>query len=326
MMPRYSGLDIDNALVILDWSGWVRRAWHASGLDVEKTAGIVAGWLAALLSDPMPNRLVAACDPPRRRHTGFRASTWRHYATKNLEEKRQYKANRPPAAPELMAAEDALDKLLRLHSIPTLGPADATVEQNWEADDAAATAVRLASQCGRPCILVSIDKDWTQLVSTSDPSRPMVICWDPQRDAVIDDAFVLAKWNVEPRHMCDMLALMGDNGDNVPGVRGIGPKKAAELIWEFGGLDAAIVAANDDMLRETNRVLRILHEQQEHARFSRSLVRLWDEAPIDWDVEAQHVGGFDARGLERLYRSFGHTRLATSVPSFPKRAALAEEA
>jgi 5'-3' exonuclease len=326
MMPNYPGLDLDNALVILDWSGWVRRAWHASGLDVEKTAGIVAGWLAALLSDPMPNMLVAACDPPRRKHTGYRASTWRHYATRNLDESKQYKANRTPATPELMAAEDALDKLLRLHAIPTLGPADATAEQNWEADDAAATAVRLASYAGRPCVLVSIDKDWTQLVCTSDPMRPMVICWDPQRDVVIDDKFVLEKWHVEPRHMCDMLALMGDNGDNVPGVRGIGPKKAAELIWQHGGLDGAIEAANDGAQRASNRVLRILYEQQEQARFSRSLVRLWDGAPIDWDVESQYVGGFDVRGLRKLYRDFGHTILAESIPTFPKRATLAEGA
>jgi 5'-3' exonuclease len=318
MMPRYPGLDLNSALVVLDWSGWVRRAWHASGLQVDKTAGIVAGWLAQLLSDPMPCALVAATDPPRRRHTGYRIPTWRHYSTRHLDEADRYKSNRPPATEELMAAEDALDELLRLHAIPMLGPEDPTREQNWEADDAAATAVRLATDEGRPVVLVTIDKDWTQLVTTEDPTRPMVICWDPKNDTIQDDAAVLKKFNVEPRWIRDFLALTGDNGDNIPGVDKIGGKTAAELLWAYGGLDEAIEAANVEDNRRTDRALRLLYEQQAEARFSRSLVRLWDEAPIDWNPSAQMVGGFDVRGLRRLYRDFGHTRLAELIPSFPK--------
>lgn len=320
MMPNYPGLDLDRALVILDWSGWVRRAWHASGLQVDKTAGIVAGWLARLLSDPMPNMLVAACDPPRRMHTGFRAPTWRHRATRNLEESKQYKANRVPASAELMAVEGALDRLLELHAIPRLGPQDPTAEQDWEADDAAATAVRLAAMAGRPCVLVSVDKDWQQLVTTDDPLRPMVICWDPKDDTITDSRAVLTKWSVEPHQLRDLLALTGDNGDNIPGVRGIGAKSAASLIWTYGSLDDAIAAANDETQRASNRALRLLFEGQDAARFSRSLVCLWDQAPIDWDVRAQCVGGFDVRGLRKLYRDFGHTVLAESVPTFAKQA------
>jgi DNA polymerase-1 len=319
MMPNYPGLGLDNALVILDWSGWVRRAWHASGLQVDKTAGIVAGWLARMLSDPMPSAIVAACDPPRRKHTGFRVPTWRHYSTRSLDESKQYKAGRPPATEELMACEDALDELLRLHAIPVLRPDDPTSEQNWEADDAAATAVRLARFSGRPCVLVSIDKDWMQLVSTEDPMRPMVLCWDPQHDVITDEKAVLSRWSVEPDKILDLFALMGDKGDNVPGVHGIGQKKAAELIWSYGSLDGAIEASKDEATRAANRPLRLLFEQQNEALLSRSLIRLWDNAPIDWHAQSQYVGGFDVRGLRKLYRDFGHTLLAESIPTFSKR-------
>lgn len=318
MMPRYPGLDLDSALVVIDWSGWVRRAWHASGLQVDKTAGIVAGWLAALLSDPMPAYLVAATDPPRRKSTGYRAPTFRHYRTQHLPDEKRYKGDRPPATEELMAAEDALDELLRLHAIPMLGPEDPTLEQDYEADDAAATAVRLARADGRPVVLVTIDKDWLQLVSTEDPTRPMVVCWDVKDDKVIDDRAVMKKMHVEPRHICDLLALMGDNGDNVPGVTDIGLKRAAGLLWAYGSLDAAIKASEDEVARASDRSLRLLFDGRDEALFSRSLIRLWDTAPIEWDPDMQAVGGFDAAGLWRLYRRFGHTRLAESVPSFPK--------
>jgi 5'-3' exonuclease len=323
MMPRYAGLDLDRALVILDWSGWVRRAWHASGLQVDKTAGIVAGWLARLLSDPMPASLVAAVDPPRRT-TGYRAPTFRHRATAHLDEKARYKAGRLPATAELMAAEGCLDELLALHAIPTLTPEDPTREQDWEADDAAAAAVRLAASEGRPCVLVSIDKDWLPLVTTEDPTRPMVICWDPQHDEITDDRAVLTKWSVEPRQITDLLALMGDNGDTIPGVKKIGPKMAASLLWHFGTLDAAIEAAPHhetvDVDKPMRRALRLLDEQTREAKFSRSLVKLWDETPIEWHPPSQVVGGFDVPRLRRLYRDFGHTRLAESVPSFQKAA------
>jgi DNA polymerase-1 len=318
MMPNYPGLDLDRALVILDWSGWVRRAWHASGLQVDKTAGIVAGWLAQMLSDPMPSAIVAACDPPRRKHTGFRVHTWRHDSTRNLEESKQYKAGRPPATEELMACEDTLDELLRLHAIPMLRPDDPTAEQNWEADDAAATAVRLARYAGRPCVLVSIDKDWLQLVSTEDPMVPMVLCWDPKDDIITDEKAVLSKWSVEPNKIVELFAIMGDASDNVPGVKGIGKAGAAKILWTYGSLDAAIEASKDEQLRLSSRPMRLLYEQQNEAILSRGMIQLWDNAPIDWDTPSQYVGGFDVRGLRKLYRDFGHTRLAESVPTFSK--------
>lgn len=326
MMPRYPGLDLDSALVVVDWSGWVRRAWHASGLRVDKTAGIVAGWLAALLSDPMPSAIVAACDPPRRKHTGFRVPTWRHYSTRMLEESKRYKAGRIPATEELMACEDVLDELLRLHAIPMLCPDDPTAEQNWEADDSAATAVRLARQSGRPCVCITIDKDWLQLVTTDDPTVPMVLCWDPKEDVIMDDAAVLRRWSVEPNQLLDLFSLMGDKGDNVPGVVGIGQKTAAEFVWTYGGLDGTIAASEDESLRARSRPLRLVYEQQKNALLSRSLIRLWDNAPIDWHVPGQFVGGFDVRGLRKLYRDFGHTVLADSIPNFSKRSTLAEGA
>lgn len=315
MMPKYPGLDINSALVVVDWSGWIHRAWHVGG--IEKTASIVVGWFVALLSDPMPCSMVVAVDPPTK-PDGFSAWTFRHRATAELEEKKRYKGNRPPKPPEMVAIERRLREVVEAHSVPVLGPEDPTVEQDWEADDSAATAVRLATDEGRPVLLVTGDKDWLQLVQSEDPMKPLVLRWDPSKNVIEDEKSVLEKFGVSPAQLTDLLAIMGDTGDNVPGVRGLGPKKAARLIWEFGGLDEAIAAAEDAETSKQNKLLAVLHEQRQAATFSRSLVKLWDRAPIDWDPPSQAVGDFDARRIRRLYQDFGFTRLAESIPTFPK--------
>lgn len=303
MIPRLLA-DDPYALVIVDWSWWVRRAWHISGVD--GVAAIVIGNLARLLSDPMPPSIAVAVDAPSRR-------TFRHRATADMPEEQRYKANRPVMPEELKEIERRLLDVIEAHRIPILRPADPTAEQDWEADDSAATAVKLAVSEGRSVALLTLDKDWLQLVQTSDPTAPLVIGWDG-RDKVTDDNEVIASWGVQPDKMLDLLGMCGDPGDNIPGVKGLGKVGAKKIILEHGSMDAALEAT------PISRPERLLHEQKDAALFSRSMVKLWDSACIEWDPSAQMVGDFDVHEIRKLYRSFGFSRLADEVPQFGKAA------
>lgn len=310
MIPKQIAGD-PNALVIIDWSWWVRRAWHITGLD--GVMAMMVGQLARLLSDPMPPSIVAAVDTP--------ALTFRHRATLHMPPEKRYKGNRPPKPPELIAIEERLLEVLYAHRIPCLVPEDCVEEQTWEADDSGATAALRAQAEGRSVALLTIDKDWLQIVSTSDPTKPPIVQWDGA-ETVIGEDEVLQKWDVTVDQMTDLLAIMGDSGDNVPGVKGIGQKGAARLLWEYGSLDAALVA------EPTTRPLRLLHEQRDAALFSRSMVKLWTPGafgkddpgpPIQWEPDAQMTGDFDVRALTKIYRDLGFSELARSIPTFPKQ-------
>lgn len=313
MIPRAIAHD-EYALVVLDWSWLCHQAWHIGGVD--KVASIVLGRLARIMSDPMPPSMAIAVDPERvdpDDGSVRRRWTFRDKATAHLPENERYKAGRIPKPPALAAIERRMLRIVREYRIPILAPADPTAEQDWEADDSAASAVRLAVAEGRSVALVSGDKDWLALVQNSDPSRPVVVRWDG-RDEVLGDDEVLAKLQVWPRQVTDYLAIVGDASDNVPGVKGIGAKGAARVLLDHGTLDAALAAA------PLTRAERLLHEQKDAALFSRSLVRLWDEAPIEWDPSEQLMGGFNMAAVRKLYYDFGFVELMRNVPEFPKRA------
>ena len=106
--------------------------------------------------------------------------------------------------------------------------------EGFEADDIIATMTREALEKNWKVTIVSADKDLMQLVEDS------VIMWDPQRDATYDSAAVEKKFGVPPTQLLDLMALVGDSSDNIPGVPGVGPKTASSLIQEFNSLEGDI--------------------------------------------------------------------------------------
>lgn len=308
-------------LVVIDWSYLVRNAWEVGGTS--KTASIVIGRIARILSDPMPDAIVLAVDPRHELKDGstVRGWTFRDEATAELPEDKRYKANRPPEPPEFAAIQRRLLDVMRAHRIPVLEPAAAGQRQDYEADDAAATAARIARAEGRAVALLARDKDWLQCVSSEDMGAPSVIRWWPfisdaerQRGEVEEwgDAEVRKRFDVEPSQIADYLAMVGDNSDNIDGVPGIGAKRAAKILFDHGTLDAALAA--EPLTKDERK----LHEHRDAALSARSLVRLWDTAPVLWDADEQMVGGFDAPRIARLYREFGFTQLERQIPTFPK--------
>ena len=177
----------------------------------------------------------------------------------------QYKAHRPDPPDDLMPQFPLVREATAAFAVPAIELAD------WEADDLIASYGRAALEAGGRVTIVSSDKDLMQLL------RPGIEMLDPIRQKPIGPAEVMEKFGVPPEKLIDVQALMGDSIDNVPGVPGIGPKNAAQLIQEFGDLETVLAAA-PAMKPSKRRDNLIAHA--ENARLSRRLVELRDDVPL----------------------------------------------
>ena len=177
-----------------------------------------------------------------------------------------YKANRPPPPADLVPQFPLIRDAVRAFSVPCIEA------EGFEADDIIASYACAALQEGFDVSIVSSDKDLMQLV------QPGLDIYDTMKNCRIDRAGVIDKFGVPPEQVGEVLALMGDSVDNVPGVRGIGPKGAAELIQQFGSVDA-LLGRLDEVKRPKLRDL--LAEHADNARLSRELVQLKCDMPLD---------------------------------------------
>ncbi|MFP4566359.1 MAG: DNA polymerase I [Spirochaetaceae bacterium] len=188
--------------------------------------------------------------------------TFRH------EQYEEYKANREETPEELHRQIGIIEEMLSALGVPSLRV------NGYEADDIMAT---LAEQCraeGRTCYLISGDKDLLQLVGE------YVTVLKPENNdfTELDRDRVHEEWSIYPEQVGDYLALVGDSSDNIPGVKGIGAKTAAELLSEFGSL-SAIYDRLEDISRKSRRSK--LEEGRESALMSRELVRLETAVPLE---------------------------------------------
>jgi DNA polymerase I len=182
-----------------------------------------------------------------------------------------YKAHRPPPPEELIPQFALVREATEAFGVPAIELAD------WEADDLIAAYALATTNAGGQVTIVSSDKDLMQLI------RPGVDMLDPIKQKAIGPAEVVEKFGVTPDKMIEVQALIGDSTDNVPGVPGIGPKGAAQLINEFGDVEAVLAAA-PSMKPSKRRDMLIQHAEQ--ARISRVLVLLREDAPLPMPVDA----------------------------------------
>src|SRR3712207_4318062 len=183
-----------------------------------------------------------------------------------------YKAHRPPPPEDLVPQFPLIRTATRAFSIPCIE------EDGLEADDIIACYVTAAKEAGWRVTIVSSDKDLMQLVE--DGAVDML---DTMNDRRIDRNAVLEKFGVPPEKVGDVLALMGDSVDNVPGVPGIGPKTASQLIQTFGDLETVLARAEEI---KKPKLRQNLIEHAEAARLSRQLVTLVCDAPLPEPLEA----------------------------------------
>jgi DNA polymerase-1 len=261
-------------LILIDGSGFIFRAFHAlppmtrpDGVPVNAVFGFT-NMLARLLKDHAGTHFAVIFDAGR---LTFRNRLYD-----------QYKAQRPPPPPELVPQFALVRDATAAFGVPAIELAD------WEADDLIASYARAATEAGGRATIVSSDKDQMQLIRTG------VDMLDPIKQKPIGPAEVMEKFGVGPEKLIDAQALIGDSVDNVPGVPGIGPKTAAQLIGEFGDLEGVLAGAAG-MKPGKRRELLIEHAEQ--ARLSRVLVTLRDDAPLPETLESLVVRPLDRERL-----------------------------
>ena len=339
--PAPPWLDDEAALVLIDWSWWLAKAFAISGLDM---VGTVVGWLTRDVLAHRPAHLAIALDSPRGTH--------RHDMIHPSNPEWRYKGNRPPRPPEFYTLAERATQVAELHAIPVLWA------DKREADDVIATATARARSAGYRVWICSHDKDLCQLVEDDKKSGILVGTWDNAEGSFRGPEEVRAAFGVEPRQMADYLAIAGDGVDAVPGVAGLGKEAAADILRAWGDLESALAAppytdenfADADRhaaalakrlkittdpttraeiekaraevmhVRKLARAHHKLVDNAEIARFSRLLTTLDCDAPIGIPWDQLPVGGFLVDELRERLRTLGFTRLAFDVPSYPKRA------
>src|SRR5947209_11799913 len=249
-------------LYLVDGSSYIFRAYHRLPPLTNRhgtPAGAVYGYTTMLwkLADGLtkadgPTHMAVILDASEHTHRNAMYD--------------QYKAHRPPPPEDLVPQFPMIRDATRAFSIPCIE------EAGLEADDIIACYVTEAKKAGWRVTIVSSDKDLMQLVEDGH-----VDMLDTMNDRRIDRAYVEEKFGVGPELVGDVLALMGDSVDNVPGVPGVGPKTATQLIQQFGSLEA-VLAGTDQITKP--KLKQSLIDFADDARLSRELVRLVCEAPL----------------------------------------------
>ena len=205
-----------------------------------------------------------------------------------------YKANRPPPPEDLKPQFPLIRDATRAFSLPCIE------EQGLEADDIIASYARAACQRGWDVTIVSSDKDLMQLVGPCGAGRIDML--DTMKNLRIGIPEVEEKFGVAPTLVGDVLALMGDSVDNVPGIRGIGPKTATKLIQEHGSLEAALAAA---AAMKPSKLRDNLIEHADMARLSRVLVALKEDAPLPVPLDDFRLGSIPPEPLAAFLEEHG---------------------
>ncbi len=264
-------------LYLVDGSTYIFRAFFAirslsnsQGLPTNAVYGFTA-MLLKLVREARPDMLAVVFDKSA---YSFRNDM---YA--------EYKAHRPEAPPDLVPQFGLVREVTRAFRIPAIEL------EGWEADDILATLATQARQAGIHTTIVSSDKDLMQLVSGE------VEMLDTMKDKRYGPAEVFEKMGVRPEQIVDLLALMGDSVDNIPGVPGIGAKTAASLLADYGTLEG--IYANLDKLKGKRK--ETLENNREAAFLSQKLATVATEVPLDVTLDDLTCCEPDRAALTELF-------------------------
>lgn len=286
------------ALYIIDGNSYIYRAYYAvrgltnsSGLPTNAVFGF-ANMLLKVIKEKSPDLLALVFDPkgPTRRHLEFK----------------EYKAHRPPMPKDLVPQIPYIHKLVEAFRIPVF------VQEGQEADDVIATLAFKAEKEGMDITIVTGDKDILQLVG------PHIKVYDTLKDKVYERADVEERFGVPPDRVIEIMGLMGDAADNIPGVPGIGEKTAQVLIKQYGTIESVLAHA----LEITKPKLRqSLLEFAHLARLSRELAVLRADLPLDINYDDLKLKSPDNAALLRMLKELEFTTLLKYVTQEPGREA-----
>ncbi|MEM7049190.1 MAG: DNA polymerase I [Acidobacteriota bacterium] len=263
----------------------IRNLSSSKGEPTNAVFGFV-NMLRKLLADHDPEYIGVALDVGKK--------------TVRTEKYAEYKANRAPMPEDLKAQLPNIRRVLEAYQIPILEA------EGYEADDVLGSLADRASGEGFDVVLVSADKDLFQLIGEN------VSMFHTGRDKTYDPALVSEDFGVPPEQVIDVLALMGDASDNVPGVPGIGAKGAVGLVKEHGSVEKLIEVA-PDLKRKSYR--EGLQEHADKARLSKELVTIHRDLPIPFEPESLRRDPPDDEALRTLFTELEFFSLAEELGS-----------
>jgi DNA polymerase-1 len=265
-------------LILVDGSGFIFRAFHALPPLSRKSDGLPASAVLGFCNMVWKMLQEGPTPEPGDEPTHFAVIF--DYSAKSFRKEiyQDYKAHRPDPPSDLIPQFGLIRQATRAFNLACLE------QEGWEADDLIATYACQAADRGASVTIVSSDKDLMQLV------RPGISMVDTMKNVVIDRAAVKEKFGVYPEKMIELQALVGDSTDNVPGVPGIGPKTAAQLLDEYGDLETLLLRAPE--IRQQKRRENLI-QFAEQARISRKLVELTCDLPLDVPLDDLAVDAVD---------------------------------
>jgi DNA polymerase-1 len=222
----------------------------------------------------------------------------------------EYKANRDAPPEDLRPQVERCLSMLEAIGVPVVGA------EGFEADDVIAAIATRYSEA-HPDVrvrIVSKDKDLKQLLGMGEPATQM---YDIHTGALITPETLREETGLEPGQVVDMLTLMGDTVDNVPGVPGIGPKTAAQLIAEFGTLDAVVAECLEDKPKKDWKIKGKRRENiaahADRLPLSKQLVTLRADAPVELDLDGAKSASIDLHALLPILKELGFNRYEDEV-------------
>jgi DNA polymerase I len=300
--------NIQKKLFLIDAYALIFRAYYAfiknpritsKGLNTSAIFGFLLT-LEEVLQKQKPTHIAVVFDTP--------TPTFRHEMYK------EYKANRDETPEDIKKSVPYIKKLIEAYNIPVIE------YPGFEADDVIATLARKASQQGFISYMMTPDKDFAQVVTDK------VLMFKPSRSG---NESIL--WGVEdvkrefsvqrPEQVIDILALMGDTADNIPGAPGVGPKTAMKLISEFGSVEG--VLNNTDKLK--GRLKEIIENNKEQIILSKILATIEQNVPVDLNEEALRTEVADAQKLKALFDELEFKTVAARILSEIERKSPSEE-
>ncbi|MFW6107512.1 MAG: DNA polymerase I [bacterium] len=285
--PRLFLID-GTALAYRSYFAFIRNPLvNSKGQDTSAAFGFTSA-LLRLLEEEAPDRVAVVFDSsePTARHEKFP----------------DYKATREKMPEEMAGQLPLIDRVVEALGLTALQL------PGYEADDVIGTLARRAEEAGWECYIVTGDKDFTQLVD--ERVRLYDIMKRGAEPEVVDRQAVEKKLGVPPEKVVDVLGLMGDSSDNIPGVPGIGPKTAVQLVETYGSLEAAVEHASEI---KAKRVREGLEAKADEARLSKELVTLDTGVPVEFDAEGFGRREPDARRVLELFEELEFQSLMGKV-------------
>lgn len=288
----------DDHLFLVDGSAYIFRAFHALPPLTRKSDGMPVGAVSGFC-----NMLWKLLQNARDTEVGVTPTHFAvifDYSSKTFRNElyADYKANRSEPPEDLRPQFGLIREATRAFNVPCIET------EGYEADDIIAAYCRQAEEVGGKATIVSSDKDLMQLVTER------VSMYDPMKDRQIGINEVVEKFGVKPEKMIDLQALTGDSTDNIPGVPGIGPKTAAQLLDEYGDLDTLLARAGE--IKQNKRRENLI-EFADQARLSRQLVTLDVNTPTDLPLDALALEEQDGPKLVAYLKAMEFTTLTKRV-------------